>query len=144
MHVHGGSRLGVGITIANGQLEVRLRMALLEEGPFSQDEAVGIKLEMRRVVKDHLAYMRLVLRGLFQFNSQPFGDGMGMLEKLVKAVFVDEALWLEQQLVLSIVNLRLGTELASLSLVTSFSVAHDSRLLPDVAPHIANDLVMTL
>jgi hypothetical protein len=37
-----------------------LGMALLEEGPFTQDEGVGIELEVRCVVKDDLADVRLL------------------------------------------------------------------------------------
>jgi len=61
-------------------------------------------------------------------NSHTLGDVMGVLVKLVKAVFVGEALRLEQQFVLPVVDLFLRTELARFSLVTFLSVADDSRL----------------
>src|ERR1700690_221166 len=65
---------------------------------------------------------------------------MRVLVELVKAVLVGEALRLEQQLILSKMNLRFGTELAFFLFTIIVSVAHDSRLLPDVAPDISSDL----
>src|ERR1700694_3930352 len=108
------------------------------EGPFTQDEAISVELEVRRVVKDDFADVRLVLIGLFEMDSHPFSDVMGVLVELVKAVLVGEALRLEQQLVFAVVNLLFRRQPARFGLRTFGSVAHDSRLLPT---DIANDAI---
>ena len=84
------------MTVADGELEVRLGVTLLEECPLTQDEAVSVEFEVRRIIEDDLAHMRFVLLGFFQMHTDPFCDLMDVFVELVKVVLVGEALRLQQ------------------------------------------------
>src|SRR5262249_13534074 len=78
----------------------------------------------------HLADVWLVLLGLFKMNTHPLGHVMGVLVELVKAVLVDEALRLEQQLVFPVMNLIFRT--ARLRPMIFPSVAYVAPTAPPV------------
>src|SRR5579871_342701 len=124
MHVHGAGSLGVRMPKADGQLEIRLRMTFLEEGPLTQDETVGVEFEVRRVVKDHFADVRFVLFGFLQVRAEAFRHVMEMLVELVEAVLIREALGLQQQLIFAVMDLLRHLHHTRLAVMLLRSVAH--------------------
>src|ERR1700704_4947650 len=65
-----------------------------------------VKLEVRSVVKNHLALMRLYrLVDLAELDSERLGRVMRDFPELVKSFLVRETIRIQQQLVLAILNL---------------------------------------
>ena len=80
--------------------------AVMVEGAFSQDEAVIVELEVRRVVKDHFALMRLDrFIHLAELDAERLGRVMREFPEFVKRLLVGKQIRLQQQLVLAKLNL---------------------------------------
>ena len=88
------------------QLVTRVGRAVMIEGAFSQDEAVIVELEVRSVVEDHFALMRLDrLVHLAELDAQRLGRVMREFPEFVKRLLVGKQVRLQQQLVFAILNL---------------------------------------
>jgi len=80
------------------------------EGAFSQDEAVVVQLEVRRVVEDHFALMRLDrFVHLAELDANRLGRVMREFPEFVERLLVGKPVRLQQQLVLTELNLIDGT-----------------------------------
>src|SRR6202046_1098422 len=88
------------------QLVPRVGRAMMIEGAFPQDEAVIVELEMRSVVEDHVALMRLErLADLADLDTDRLGRMMRQFPEFVERLLVGKPARLQQQLVFAILNL---------------------------------------